>query len=126
MTGLDCACTTTLLPRSRAIHRAPKMLAIPNCQFIRRGWTTLRQGNTLLTTTEGIRLGLRGNAMTLPSRLKFGVFLAPFHDLGDNPTLSLERDLELLQLLDHLGYDEAWIGEHHSGGWEIIPSPEVF
>jgi limonene 1,2-monooxygenase len=28
--------------------------------------------------------------------------------------------------LDELGFDEAWIGEHHSAGYEIIPSPEVF
>ena len=64
--------------------------------------------------------------MALPERMKFGVFLAPFHQLGDNPTLGLERDLELIQLLDSLGFDEAWIGEHHSAGWETITSPEVF
>jgi limonene 1,2-monooxygenase len=64
--------------------------------------------------------------MTLPERLKFGVFMAPFHWLGDNPTLALERDLETIQWLDYLGFDEAWIGEHHSAGWETIASPEVF
>ena len=64
--------------------------------------------------------------MTAPARMKFGVFMAPFHRVGENPTLALERDLELLQWLDHLGYDEAWIGEHHSAGWETIASPEVF
>ena len=58
--------------------------------------------------------------------LRFGVFLAPFHRVGDNPTLALHRDLELVQWLDHLGYDEAWIGEHHSAGWETIASPEIF
>ena len=57
--------------------------------------------------------------------LKFGIFLAPFHRLGENPTLSMDRDVELLQWLDHLGYDEAWIGEHHSAGWETIASPEL-
>jgi limonene 1,2-monooxygenase len=57
--------------------------------------------------------------------LKFGVFLAPFHRLGDNPTLAMARDLALIEWLDHLGYDEAWIGEHHSAGWEIIASPEL-
>ena len=57
--------------------------------------------------------------------LTFGIFLAPFHRLGENPTLSMERDVELLQWLDHLGYDEAWIGEHHSAGWETIASPEL-
>ncbi|MEY2399699.1 MAG: limonene 1,2-monooxygenase [Actinomycetota bacterium] len=58
--------------------------------------------------------------------LKFGIFLAPFHPVGQNPTLALERDLELIQRLDALGFDEAWIGEHHSAGYEIIASPEVF
>ena len=61
-----------------------------------------------------------------PERLNFGLFLAPFHPVGQNPTLALQRDLELLVRLDELGYDEAWIGEHHSAGYEIIASPEVF
>jgi limonene 1,2-monooxygenase len=52
--------------------------------------------------------------------------MAPFHAPFDNPTLALERDLELLEWLDSLGYDVAWIGEHHSCGWEIIASPEIF
>jgi limonene 1,2-monooxygenase len=59
-------------------------------------------------------------------RLRFGIFLAPFHPAGENPTLALERDLELIAHLDRLGYDEAWIGEHHSAGSEIIASPEIF
>ncbi|MGE0224645.1 MAG: LLM class flavin-dependent oxidoreductase [Acetobacteraceae bacterium] len=57
--------------------------------------------------------------------LKFGIFLAPFHRLGENPTLAMDRDVELLQWLDYLGYDEAWIGEHHSAGWELIALPEL-
>jgi limonene 1,2-monooxygenase len=59
-------------------------------------------------------------------RMRFGIFLAPFHPAGENPTLALERDLELIAHLDRLGYDEAWIGEHHSAGSEIIASPEIF
>ena len=59
-------------------------------------------------------------------RLRFGIFLAPFHALNENPTNALDRDFELIEHLDRLGYDEAWIGEHHSGGFEIIASPEVF
>src|SRR3984957_18835431 len=58
--------------------------------------------------------------------LRFGIFLAPFHAAGQNPPLALERDLELIVRLDQLGYDEAWIGEHHSAGMEIIASPELF
>lgn len=58
--------------------------------------------------------------------LRFGVFQAPFHPPGRNPTLLLHQDLDLVTHLDRLGYDEAWIGEHHSAGHEIIASPEVF
>src|SRR5580693_6220205 len=58
--------------------------------------------------------------------VKFGIFLAPFHPVGQNPTLALERDLQLIEHLDELGFDEAWFGEHHSAGYEIIASPEVF
>lgn len=58
--------------------------------------------------------------------MRFGIFMAPFHPVGQNPTLALHRDLALIEHLDHLGYDEAWIGEHHSAGYEIIASPEVF
>src|SRR6202790_3548127 len=58
--------------------------------------------------------------------LKTGVFLAPFHPLAENPLLALDRDMELLVHLDRLNYHEAWIGEHHSGGFEIIACPEIF
>lgn len=64
--------------------------------------------------------------MALTAPMRFGIFMAPFHSLGENPTLCLERDMELLEWIDHLGFDEAWIGEHHSAGWETISSPELF
>jgi limonene 1,2-monooxygenase len=60
------------------------------------------------------------------SKMRFGAFIAPFHPLRENPTLALERDLELVQHMDRLGFDEAWIGEHHSAGYELIASPELF
>jgi limonene 1,2-monooxygenase len=59
-------------------------------------------------------------------RLKDGIFLAPFHPLDEDPTLAIQRDLELIEHLDRLGYEEAWVGEHHSAGFEIIASPELF
>ena len=62
----------------------------------------------------------------LNNRLRFGAFIAPFHPVDENPTLAIERDLELIQWMDTLGYEEAWIGEHHSAGYEVIASPEVF
>lgn len=59
-------------------------------------------------------------------KLRFGTFIAPFHPLRENPTQAIERDLDLVVHLDKLGYDEAWIGEHHSAGYELIASPELF
>ena len=59
-------------------------------------------------------------------RIRFGTFLAPFHSVCENPTLALERDFALVEQLDRLGFDEIWVGEHHSGGMEIIASPEIF
>ena len=59
-------------------------------------------------------------------KLRNGIFLAPFHPVDEDPTLCIQRDLELIEHLDRLGYEEAWVGEHHSAGYEIIPSPEVF
>jgi len=59
-------------------------------------------------------------------RMRFGVFLGPEHPPGNNPTWDLERDLEFIEHLDAIGFDEAFIGEHHSSGWEIISCPEIF
>jgi limonene 1,2-monooxygenase len=58
--------------------------------------------------------------------LRFGLFLAPIHDASENPTLALERDVQMIQYAESVGFDEVWIGEHHSAGWEFIGSPEVF
>src|ERR1700716_1174328 len=59
-------------------------------------------------------------------RLGFGAFLAPHHPVGEHPMLQFRRDLDLVEHLDKLGYDEFWCGEHHSSGWEMIGSPEMF
>ena len=54
-----------------------------------------------------------------PEAMKFGVFMAPLHHrVGENPTLSFQEDLEFLEFLDRIDFDEAWIGEHHSGAVE--------
>src|SRR4051812_37904783 len=59
--------------------------------------------------------------------MRFGMFMPPFNSPPtQNPTTSLQRDVETIQLLDRLGFDEAWIGEHHSGGTEIIADPLTF
>lgn len=59
-------------------------------------------------------------------RLRAGIFIPPHHPNDEDPTLAIHRDFELVEWMDKLGYDEAWIGEHHSAGYEIISSPEVF
>lgn len=60
------------------------------------------------------------------NRMRFGIFMAPFHPAGENPTLLIDGDMDLIIHLDRNGYDEAWIGEHHSAGSETIASPEIF
>jgi limonene 1,2-monooxygenase len=57
--------------------------------------------------------------------MTFGTFIAPYHRLGDNPQLSMRRDLELIQRCDELGFHEAWVGEHHSAAWENIADPAL-
>ena len=57
--------------------------------------------------------------------LRHGIFLPPFHTIRENPTLALRRDIEIIEWVESLGFHEAWVGEHHSGGYEIIASPEL-
>ncbi len=65
--------------------------------------------------------------MTAPQHpTNFGVFMAPFHRIGVSPTVLFERDLQMIELADQLGFQEAWLGEHHSGGHECIGPPEMF
>src|SRR5215203_841659 len=82
--------------------------------------STARTPEAAMPETNGSRSSGAGSA------LRFGIFLPPMHPTGQNPTLSIHRDLQLIEHLDELGYDEAWIGEHHSSGFETIASPEVF
>lgn len=64
--------------------------------------------------------------MTAPLQpLKFGVFVPPQNVIGLNPTLAIRRAVELAVHLDQLGFDEVWFGEHHSGGAELVASPEL-
>jgi limonene 1,2-monooxygenase len=60
-------------------------------------------------------------------RLRFGIFMPPFNSPAtQNPIVSLHRNIETIKLLDELGYEEAWVGEHHSAGTEIIAEPIQF
>ena len=57
--------------------------------------------------------------------MKFSLFMMPCHHPGENPTLAFQRDIGLIHYAEELGFDEAYIGEHHSGGWETHPAPEM-
>src|SRR5262249_39321764 len=109
--------------RPASPRRAARRSGIQSLGFARNGSIGRPAGATLRAprpaTFEGVVL------MFAPG-LRFGIFLAPFHPVHENPQLALRRDFELIEWLDHLGYDEAWIGEHHSAGYEIIASPELF
>ncbi len=56
---------------------------------------------------------------------RLGVFLAPFHPLDESPSLCFQRDIELAEFADKIGFGEFWYGEHHTGGYEISASPEL-
>ena len=80
---------------------------------------------------RGLPAGFKVRATRLLGDLEWAssgldISIAPFHRAGTNPTLALQRDLEFVEHLDALGFDEAWIGEHHSAGSELIASPEIF
>lgn len=61
------------------------------------------------------------------SRMRFGAFIPPHHPPTHyNSTYALQRDVEIVQLLDSIGYDEAWFGEHHSGDVKLITDPMLF
>src|SRR5260221_12265055 len=93
-------------PRSKSSARAPIAIC-GSSKAYNPGYSFLSQENTM-------------------PRLQFGAFLAPHHPVGEHPMLQFRRDLDLVEHLDRLGYDEFWCGEHHSSGWEMIASPEMF
>ena len=57
--------------------------------------------------------------------MRFGIFMGPYHRPDLNPVMAFQQDMETIVNLDRLGFDEAWIGEHHSGGIETIACPEL-
>ncbi len=59
-------------------------------------------------------------------RMKFGAFIAPHFPSNEHPSLAMDHDMDRVVWMEKMGFDEAWIGEHHSSGWEINGSPELF
>src|SRR2546422_6052246 len=58
--------------------------------------------------------------------MKFGIFLAPFHRLGENPTLAMNRDMELIEWLGWVGYDEGGVRADPPGGRGLVAPPRIF
>ncbi len=57
--------------------------------------------------------------------MKFSFFMMPIHDPSENPALAYDRDISLIHYAEEMDFDEFFIGEHHSGGWENMPAPEL-
>ena len=66
-------------------------------------------------------------------KLRHGIFMAPFHKMNENPTLLFQQDMQLVEILDGLGFHEAWSGEHqvcrimssekvHCSSASVVPS----
>src|ERR1700720_3024101 len=124
MLARNAASTSSRLPGFVVIIASTWIIGFPP-EFDRRAHDKLRVRAGPPICGRLARVVCGGGFAMARRGMKFGIFLAPFHRLGENPTLAMARDLELIEWLDWLGYDEAWIGEHHSAGWEIIASPEL-
>src|SRR5882724_7967512 len=59
-------------------------------------------------------------------RLRLGMFVMPIHDPGKPLARCIDEDLELAVACERLGFDEFWVGEHHTSTLENIVMPEIF
>lgn len=64
--------------------------------------------------------------MTHLSPIRYGMFIMPFHPPHKSVGQCIDEDLELVALTEELGFDEFWIGEHHTMKYETYPMPELF
>ena len=95
------------------------MAAVPQPSAAHRGLPSgRRHGQVRATGDQGRRSWVKGCGSASSWRRS----IAP----GENPTLALAARPRADPAPRPLGYDEAWIGEHHSAGSEIIASPEIF
>lgn len=58
--------------------------------------------------------------------VRTGVFMPPHHPNNEDVALAMQRDFQLVEYLEELGFSEVWMGEHHSGGMQPYGSPELF
>src|SRR6202012_74867 len=57
--------------------------------------------------------------------MELGLFAMPAHPPERDLRQGFEWDLEILRLIDELGFTEAWVGEHHTVAWEPNPAPDI-
>lgn len=57
--------------------------------------------------------------------MELGLFIMPSHPPERSLYDATEWDLEVISLVDELGYSQAWIGEHFTSPWEPIPAPDL-
>jgi len=60
------------------------------------------------------------------SAIKYGMFIMPFHPPEKPLAQAFDEDLELIVRAEEFGFDEFWIGEHHTMKYEPIVMPEIF
>ena len=59
-------------------------------------------------------------------QIDYGMFIMPFHDPAKPLAQCYDEDLELIVRAEELGFNEFWIGEHHTMKYENIVMPEIF
>ena len=57
--------------------------------------------------------------------MELGLFAQAAHPPERTPFEVQEWNLEILRLIDDLGYTEAWLGEHYTLPWEPNPAPDI-
>jgi alkanesulfonate monooxygenase SsuD/methylene tetrahydromethanopterin reductase-like flavin-dependent oxidoreductase (luciferase family) len=57
--------------------------------------------------------------------MKLGALLMPSHPPERSIRDGQRWDLQDLERLDALGFEEAWIGEHFTAAWEPCPAPDL-
>jgi alkanesulfonate monooxygenase SsuD/methylene tetrahydromethanopterin reductase-like flavin-dependent oxidoreductase (luciferase family) len=59
-------------------------------------------------------------------RLRLGMFVMPIHNPAKPLARCIDEDVELAVECERLGFDEFWVGEHHTSTLENIVMPEIF
>jgi alkanesulfonate monooxygenase SsuD/methylene tetrahydromethanopterin reductase-like flavin-dependent oxidoreductase (luciferase family) len=57
--------------------------------------------------------------------VQYGLFTMPSHPPERSLYDGHQWDLQVLRWADELGFQEAWIGEHHTAPWEPHPAPDL-